>query len=208
SLVQLGDGTMGMLPEEWLKKYGVLAGMGQEEGDHLRFARAQAGLLDALLAAQPQATCDAVFEQTRRMLRTFEGVAPADAPPTFTGELRPYQKDGLGWLHFLRKFSFGGCLADDMGLGKTVQVLAMLSERTRDREKSPTVIVVPRSLVFNWLQEAARFAPDLKILDHSHHARTKAADHLSDYDVVLTTYGTLRNAAAYLKDVEFEYVIL
>ena len=218
SLVQLGDGTVGMLPEDWLRKYGVLAGMGQEEGNHLRFSRAQAGLLDALLAAQPQARCDGIFENTRRMLRSFEGIAAAEAPPTFTGELRPYQKDGLGWLHFLRKFSFGGCLADDMGLGKTVQVLAMLAGRRieresgrqgeREKKRSPTLIVVPRSLVFNWLQEASRFAPDLKILDHSHHARTKTADHFSDYDVVLTTYGTLRKDAAYLKDAEFDYVIL
>jgi len=63
SLIQLGDGTVGMLPEEWLKRYAPLAGMGQEAGDHLRFGRTQIGLLDALLAAQPEVTCDEVFEQ-------------------------------------------------------------------------------------------------------------------------------------------------
>jgi len=210
TLVQLGDGTAGMLPEEWLKKYGVLAGMGKETDDHLRFTRSQVGLLDALLAAQPQATFDGVFEKTRQMLRSFDGITPGIAPPTFTGELRPYQNDGLGWLKFLREFSFGGCLADDMGLGKTVQVLAMLLAR-KDEIKSarrPSLVVVPRSLVFNWMEEAKRFAPGLTVLDHSHSQRSKAGEHLSDYDVVLTTYGTLRNDAAYLKDVEFDYLIL
>ncbi|HEY7116632.1 MAG TPA: SNF2-related protein, partial [Tepidisphaeraceae bacterium] len=215
SLVTLGDGTVGMLPEEWLKKYGLLAGMGRAEGDHLRFARAQVGVLDALLAAQPQATCDAVFERTRQMLRSFEGVRPAEPPRGFGGELRPYQKDGLGWINFLRDFSFGGCLADDMGLGKTVQVLAMLLARKKERAgtgsptgASPALIVVPRSLVFNWLAEAGRFAPELRVLDHSHAQRAKATEHFADHDVVLTTYGTLRNDAAYMKDVEFDYVIL
>jgi len=114
-------------------------------------------------------------------------------------------------LKFLREFSFGGCLADDMGLGKTVQVLAMLAGRTAERGKAarrPSLVVVPRSLVFNWLEESKRFSPGLSILDHSHAARTKGGEHLADYDVVLTTYGTLRNDAAYLKDVEFDYVIL
>ena len=209
-LVQLGDGTAGMLPEEWLKKYGVLARMGKEQDDHLRFARSQVGLLDALLAAQPEATFDGVFEKTRQMLRSFDGIVPADAPSSFTGELRPYQKDGLGWLKFLREFSFGGCLADDMGLGKTVQVLAMLLARKEEikSNRRPSLVVVPRSLVFNWMAEAKRFAPGLTVLDHSHAQRTKAGEHLSDYDVVLTTYGTLRNDAVYLKDIEFDYLIL
>jgi SNF2 family DNA or RNA helicase len=100
-----------------------------------------------------------------------------------------------------------------MGLGKTVQVLAMLLARRaepvgRADARRPSLVVVPRSLIFNWAQEAARFAPGLRVLDHSHAQRTKAGEHLSDYDVVLTTYGTLRNDAAYLKDVEFDYAIL
>lgn len=210
SLITLGDGTTGMLPEEWLKKYGVLAGMGKETDDHLRFTKSQVGLLDALLAAQPEATFDGVFEKTRQMLRNFDGVTSVDPPKTFTGELRPYQKDGLGWLKFLREFSFGGCLADDMGLGKTVQVLGMLLARKEEIKRSPrpSLVVVPRSLVFNWLEEAKRFAPALRIVDHSHSQRAKAGEHLNDYDVVLTTYGTLRNDAVYLKDIEFDYLIL
>ncbi len=135
--VVLGDGSLGVLPEEWLRKYGALAGMGTEEGDHLQFRRSQIGLLDALLASQPEATCDAVFQQARERLLRFEGIAAADAPQGFIGSLRPYQREGLGWISFLREFSFGGCLADDMGLGKTVQVLALLEGRRELNAKFP-----------------------------------------------------------------------
>ena len=105
-------------------------------GDDLRFSRAQVGLLDALLAAQPEATCDEAFARAREELRRFEGIQPAEAPADFAGTLRPYQREGLGWLHFLARFGFGGCLADDMGLGKTVQVLALLEARRERRAES------------------------------------------------------------------------
>ena len=142
-LVPLGDGSFGLLPEEWLKKYVTLAGVGTPEGDHLRFRRTQVGLLDALLAEQPEARFDKRFERARERLRQFQGIAPADPPAGFQGQLRGYQRDGLGWLHFLREFGFGGCLADDMGLGKTVQVLALLEAR-RELRAAPGNAADPR----------------------------------------------------------------
>jgi len=226
NLVPLDDGTFGMLPEEWLKKYGILAGLGTAHDAHVRFSRSQVGLLDALLASQPESACDAVFQRARNELMSFEGVQPCDPPQDFTGTLRAYQKDGLGWLHFLEKFGFGGCLADDMGLGKTVQVLARLEERRRERSAAareageantpirrdgvpgPSLVVVPKSLVFNWIQEAKRFTPQLRILDHTGADRLKPGEHFENYDLVLTTYGTLRNDAVEFKDVQFDYCIL
>ena len=142
-LVPLGDGGFGLLPEEWLKKYVTLAGVGTPEGDHLRFGRTQVGLLDILLAEQPEARFDKRFEQARERLRQFQGVTPADPPAGFQGELRGYQREGLGWLHFLREFGFGGCLADDMGLGKTIQVLALLEGR-RELRAAPENFAGPR----------------------------------------------------------------
>jgi hypothetical protein len=209
--ITLGDGTLGMLPEEWLDKYGLLGGIGTAEGDAVRYARAQVGLLDALLAAQPDVSLDDTFLKAREELRAFEGIRPADPPPGFVGELRPYQKEGLGWLHFLNRFGFGGCLADDMGLGKTVQVLALLESRRAERAKKklpPTLVVVPKSLVFNWKQEAARFTPKLRVFDHTGLGRAKTTDELAEWDVVLTTYGTLRRDVLLFKDFTFDYVIL
>jgi superfamily II DNA or RNA helicase len=205
--VRLDDGSFGLLPEAWLKQLGMLADLGAVKDGGLRYTRSQAGLLDALLAAQPETTCDEGFAAAREELRRFEGIKPVDEPEGFQGALRPYQRDGLGWLHFLRQFRFGGCLADDMGLGKTVQVLALLESR-RERRAAPSLVVVPRSLVFNWMQEAQRFAPRLRVLDHSGAARETSAAAFDGYDVVLTTYGTLRRDVAALCDVPFDYVIL
>src|SRR5262245_26203800 len=268
SIVKLDDGTYGMLPEDWLKKYGLLAGLGEAREDHLRFRKTQVGVLNALLSSQPEADFDEAFARARDELKRFEGVKPAEQPEEFNGELRPYQKDGLGWINFLRQFGFGGCLADDMGLGKTVEVLALLEERRQLRDDAqrhkegageggsgrageresgrsgkkqtgakkrngigedvrddlslapslsrslapsvgPSLAIVPKSLVFNWKQEAARFAPKLRVLDHTGHTREKESlEHFDDYDLVLTTYGTLRNDAVLFKDTRFDYVIL
>jgi superfamily II DNA or RNA helicase len=208
NLVPLDDGTFGMLPEEWLKKYGMLAGFGTSHGDHFRFSRCQVGLLDTLLASQPEFSCDPVFQRARNELMSFAGIQACDPPEGFTGTLRGYQKDGLGWIHFLEKFGFGGCLADDMGLGKTVQALAMLEERRQKRPVAPSLVVAPKSLVFNWIQEAKRFTPQLKVLDHTGINRLKPSEHFENYDLILTTYGTLRNDAVEFKDVQFDYCIL
>ena len=129
NMVRLDDGTYGLLPEEWLTRFGPLAGLGTAEADHIRFRRNQAGLLDALLATQPEATCDATFARVREELRSFEGIRAAEQPAGFVGQLRDYQREGVGWMDFLRRFGFGGCLADDMGVGKTAQVLALLEAR-------------------------------------------------------------------------------
>ncbi len=129
NIVRLDDGAYGVLPEEWLRSIGLVAGMGTAENGHIHFRPSQAGFLDALLAAQPEASCDETFARVREEMRQFQGVEAAAQPAGFVGQLRDYQREGLGWMEFLRRFSFGGCLADDMGVGKTAQVLALLETR-------------------------------------------------------------------------------
>jgi superfamily II DNA or RNA helicase len=210
NLVQLGDGTYGVLPEEWLRRMGPLAGIGTPEDNHIRFRQSQAGLLDALLSAQPEASCDQTFARIRDELRSFHGVEPAQQPAGFVGQLRNYQLEGLSWMHFLRRLSFGGCLADDMGVGKTAQVLALLETRRELRAAGeaipPSLVVAPRSLIFNWKQEAVRFTPQLRVLDHTGLARN--GSELAAYDMVLATYGTLRRDILRLRDTKFDYVVL
>jgi len=204
-MIQLGDGTMGMLPEEWLEKFAPLAGLGEMEEGHLRFKQNQAGLLDALLAAQPEARVDELFSRVREQVRGFAGVRIAEQPAGFRGELREYQREGLGWMEFLREFGFGGCLADDMGVGKTAQVLAALETR-RVAGFGPSLVVAPRSLMFNWEQESARFTPELKVLQYSGIARSTVQ--FDQYNLILTTYGTLVRDAPALSEIEFDYVVL
>jgi superfamily II DNA or RNA helicase len=205
TMVRLGDGTFGLLPEEWLERFAPLAGLGTKEEDHLRFRRNQAGLLDALLAAQPEVHVDEIFERMRERLRTFQGVKTAEQPAGFVGHLRDYQCEGLGWMDFLREFGFGGCLADDMGVGKTAQVLATLEAR-RTEAPGPSLVVAPKSLMFNWRAEAARFTPELRVLEHTGLARDTAL--IPEHDLVLTTYGTMLRDITSLAEIEFDYVVL
>jgi SNF2 family DNA or RNA helicase len=205
TMVRLGDGTYGLLPEEWLTRLGTIAGMGKEEDGKLRFRKGQAGLLDALLSAQPEATCDEAFERLREKLGSFRGIRAARQPEGFEGQLREYQKEGLGWMEFLREYGFGGCLADDMGVGKTAQVLAALEQR-RAEGAGVSLVVAPKSLMFNWKEEAARFTPKLRVLEHTGLERNVAR--IGQYDLVLTTYGTLRRDVVEFKDIEFDYVVL
>src|SRR4030095_12050531 len=100
--VRLGDGSVGLLPEAWLRRHGLLLATREKSGDVLRFRPHQALILDLLLADQPEATADAGFETLRRKWRAFDGVAPIDPPRGFKGALREYQRSGLGWLKFLR----------------------------------------------------------------------------------------------------------
>jgi superfamily II DNA or RNA helicase len=213
--VQLDDGSQGILPLQWLERFAPLAEFAAVDGDRLRFRPSQALLLDSLLAdreADVQLAVDRQFGRVRDKLRSFAGVAPREAPAGFRGELRPYQKQGLGWLAFLAEFGLGGCLADDMGLGKTVQVLAWLAARRRNRrrneEKRPTLVVCPKSVVFNWQLEAERFAPKLNVLNYTGLGRRAVAEEIAGADLVLTTYGTLRKDVESLKETPFDYVIL
>jgi SNF2-related domain/Helicase conserved C-terminal domain len=210
TMVTLDDGSFGLLPEEWLRRFGAAAAMGEAHDDHIRFQTTQAGVLDALLATQPAVDCDAAFRRIRQELERFQTIGPAEQPAGFQGTLRGYQREGLGWMHFLRQFSFGGCLADDMGVGKTAQVLALLETRRELRAMgeplAPSLAVVPKSLIFNWKQEIARFTPQIRVLDYTGIGRVKGD--LSGADLVLTTYGTLRKDAVHFKDQVFDYVIL
>lgn len=216
SVVQLSDGSYGLVPEEWMARFGRLAQMGDVGEQAVRFSRAQTGLLDALLAADETIRFDEGFTHARQQLQRFDGIGAAEQPATFEGTLRDYQREGLGWLEFLGSMRWGGCLADDMGLGKTAQVLAMLEKRRvlrtaegvsdEDRPVGPSLVVVPKSLVFNWKAEAARFTPSLRVFEYTGTGRRR--DAVMDYDVVLTTYGTLRRDVTMLRELEFDYVVL
>jgi len=208
SFIRLADGKIGMIRPEWQEQLEPFIATAFEEREGgLRFRRNQVLLLDALLATRKSVAFDDVFEQARRKILDVV-VEPEKPPATFKGALRPYQSDGLGWFSFLRELGFGGCLADDMGLGKTIQVLALLDQRRSVDDRRPSIVVVPRSVVFNWKSEAARFTPELRVLDHSIPDRIQATDHFPDYDIVITTYALLRKDVELFADFEFDYAIL
>lgn len=216
--VQLQDGSEGLLPEQWLARHGLVFGAGSLHDDHLRFAPRQTLLLDALLREQEHADVDAKFDVVRGRLATFKAIKPADPAPGFAGELRHYQREGVGWLLFLRWLQMGGILADDMGLGKTVQVLALLDllyngpvdddNHEWRRAEHPTLIVVPRSVVFNWMDEAARFTPNLRVQAYTGAERHVQRRSFSDYHMIVTSYGLMRRDVKELQEHLFAYVVL
>jgi superfamily II DNA or RNA helicase len=213
--VELEDGSMGVLPDDFLAQFGPLLRLGKKSGDHLRFNRSQTSLLDAMLLERGEVSADEMYLQARDRLAAFGGIQPAPQPKEFVGELRHYQLEGLGWIEFLRDLGLGGCLADDMGVGKTPQVLALLDTRRELREAagngvkpSASLAVVPRSLIYNWIQEAARFTPKLRVLDHSKAERTGDTSVFNDYDLVMTTYAMLRRDVTQFRTYEFDYAIL
>ena len=207
--IRLDDGSLGILPEEWLQQYGILAGLGTMDEEGLKFSTTQIGIVDALLSAQDFVDFDERYLELKAKLASFDGVMKRTEPKHFNGELRPYQREGLGWLHFLQDYSFGGCLADDMGLGKTVQMIALFEERIAEREeKLPSLVVVPKSLMFNWVQEIQKFAPDLTYLEYTGPDRAAELPNIPKTDIVLTTYGTLRRDILDLKEIQFDYTVL
>jgi SNF2 family DNA or RNA helicase len=122
--------------------------------------------------------------------------------------LRIYQQLGLGWLRFLDHMGWGGCLADDMGLGKTIQALALLELLKEEGRQGTSLVVTPKSLIFNWQREARRFTPDLKTVAYTGMKRAELFEDLNQYDLVLTTFGTMRRDAVKLAQFKFFYVIL
>jgi superfamily II DNA or RNA helicase len=213
-LVRLSDGTTVVIPT-WLERRAAVLAAAPLEGDALRFRKAEALLLAALLEGASQVEVDATFAKLRERLDRFVGMTPCDAPRGFGATLRGYQRDGLGWLQFLRELGLGGCLADDMGLGKTVQVLALLeqqrAERARRRSRGthkPSLVVAPRSLVFHWLDEARRFAPKLTTLEWHGLARAQRAGELASADLIVTTYATLRLDLEHLAAIDYAVVVL
>ena len=138
----------------------------QQHAKGYRFSDVQAGFLDATLRQQPGWQVQAPPAWRERAARQ-SGQAKLDCPPLGPLEevLRPYQRQGVAWLQFLRENMFGGILADEMGLGKTLQTLAFLAApcHTNRQLSGPALIVCPTSLVFNWLAEAKKFTPGLKV---------------------------------------------
>ena len=204
---KLPNGEIAIIPEAWLHKYGDLFALSQAEDDDER-PRLRKHHFSLLRDLQENNLARVHMSDRIRNLDSFTGIRNYDLPPGFQGELRPYQKVGYNWLRFLNEFSLGGCLADDMGLGKTVQTLAMLAWESQVEKRGTSLIIMPTSLIYNWEMEAAKFAPELKILNYTGTGRKKDNSVFAKYDVVITSYGITRLDAEVLQKFRFNYIIL
>jgi superfamily II DNA or RNA helicase len=161
----------------------------------LRISRYQAGLWAELAALGVVTEQAQAWQRQVGALLELDALPERDPPATLTAQLRPYQREGFGWLAALWELELGGILADDMGLGKTLQALALICHaRERDPGTGPFLVVAPTSVVSNWVREAARFAPGLVVQSVTDTlARSgRAIDEVAAADVVVTTYTLLR----------------
>jgi superfamily II DNA or RNA helicase len=182
----------------------------QQNATGYRISQQQAGFVEATLrqhgswkVSAPTAWRDRAAKQS--------GEAKLECPPLGDLEtvLRPYQKQGVAWLHFLRENGFGGILADEMGLGKTLQTLALLRHvRQQNPGAAPMLIVCPTSLVFNWLAEAQKFTPTLKVLALHGPDRHELFAEMTQSDLIVTSYALIRRDAERYRGLEFDTVVL
>jgi len=208
--VKLGDGTMGLLPQEWIEKFIEYFNSGEvTENETIRTPKVNfSAITDLYQEDMLSTTVKMELSAYKTKISTFKNIEAIEVPKALNGTLRDYQKEGLNWLNFLDEFGFGGCLADDMGLGKTIQIIAfILSQRSKTTDNT-NLIVVPTTLIFNWQQEIAKFAPDLKVFTIYGADRIKESTNFSDYEIILTSYGTLLYDVRWLKKYFFNYIFL
>jgi len=187
----------------------------QQQGQGYRISSTQAGFLESTLKQHAGWNVQAPTAWRDRAARQ-SGEAKLECPPLGDLEnvLRPYQKHGVAWLRFLQENGFAGILADEMGLGKTLQVLAHLQSRAGvspapdRRDACPALVVCPTSLVFNWVAEAKKFTPNLRVLMLHGPDRHRLFDQIRQSDIVVTSYALIRRDAEKYRELEFDTVVL
>jgi non-specific serine/threonine protein kinase len=206
--VQLNDGTLGILPEEWIKKYSLLFRVGEGKTNSLKLSRYHLSVVDELYENRDENELVVELEEKYQRLREFDKINDIEPPEHLQHVLRPYQVAGYQWLNYLHEINWGGILADDMGLGKTVQALSFLENYRSRHGKLKALVVCPTTLIYNWENEIKKFTPSLSY--HIHHGgqRSRVKDELMNHDITITTYGTLRSDIKLFVSVEFDYIIL
>ena len=229
---RLPDGRTFLLPEIWFVQYADLFEFGENSEEGLRLHKQHEGLL----STHPLFNGDlnARLSEGGKSAYTDASQAEFTPSPLLNAQLRDYQKKGFDWLCRLANKGLGACLADDMGLGKTLQVISVLLwskdqqvprlespapkvqlnlfgdsiEIPQARWKTPSLIVMAPSLVYNWESELRKFAPTMRIHKHLGQRRTTDPQHFGRFDIILTTYGIVRNDVDLLKQTRFDHIVL
>lgn len=209
NVVVLGDGTFGMLPEEWLQQYGMLLKMGDaQKNGTLRISKLHYTLIDELHGQIDDEKVLQEIEEKKQKLKGIGNIATVKPSKKIKAKHRPYQLSGFQWLQVLDEVGWGGCLADDMGLGKTLQAITFLQYLKEKYEGSTHLVVCPTSLIYNWEAELQKFAPKLNYHIYYGKDRDFSEEHFERYDLVLTSYGILRLDIEHLIRFSWHYVIL
>ncbi|MGJ3235190.1 DEAD/DEAH box helicase [Marivirga sp.] len=203
---QLPNNQTAVIPSHWFEDYSELFSF-MENGDEdaMKMRKHHLSLVNEM---ENSNLAKVQMDRKLAKLRDFTQIDDHPMPADFSGELRPYQKEGFNWLQFLNQYNFGGCLADDMGLGKTVQTLAMLQSENENGRTAANLLIMPTSLIYNWQSEAEKFTPELKIFVYTGTNRIKDSKQFEGYDLILTSYGITRLDIDILSEFLFNYIIL
>ncbi|RFC55862.1 SNF2-related protein [Brumimicrobium aurantiacum] len=210
NFVELNDGSIGVLPKEWIEKYKKYFKLGNVKKDKIEISNFQFNIIDELYEEEtnvPHFLTE--LHEKKKRINNLKSLKPIPHPKGLNATLRAYQEEGLNWLVFLHENQLGGCLADDMGLGKTLQTIAFFQYLKNQKSTTlPHLVIAPTSLIFNWAAEIEKFAPKLSVLSFIGPKRHDFASSFGDFDIILTTYGSL------IKDIEihvknkYNYIIL
>lgn len=206
--IMLEDGTLGHIPAEWISQYSLLLRTGSEENGVLKISKLHYTLLEDILDKVEGDTVQQDIAARKQKLLQYDSIEKAALSGEIKASLRPYQQSGFHWLQALDELGWGGCLADDMGLGKTLQTISFLQFLKEKYSGSTQLVVCPTSLIFNWENELQKFCPSLKYYTYYGLQREFTETHFEEYDVILTTYGVVRNDLEELSRFLWQYVIL
>ena len=198
--VTLSDGTNVILEKKYIDR---LQRLFDRKNDQLRISFFDLPLVEELIDERLDSSSLPKSKEIFTGFNTIESTRPR--LPKIKGKLRPYQKYGYKWLRYLHKHKLGGCLADDMGLGKTLQAIALLASVAASSKK-PSLVIMPKTLLFNWDREISTFYPDLSV--YTWYGRQRDMDEAANFHVILTTYGMVRSSIELFKEQPFYYIIL
>lgn len=201
--VMLKDGSRAVLDDAYMRKLGRMFGDKRNAGKKVRLSYFDLSDIDDLLSVKLDPS---LLSRPREVYEGFGRLSVEGLKfPALNAELRRYQVEGVAWIKYLYDNSLGGCLADDMGLGKTIQTIAMLST-VYPSEPRPSLIVMPRSLLFNWQNELRRFCPSLSV--YTYYLGERDMAEAMKHNVVITTYAMVRNDIEKFSKESFHYIIL
>ena len=206
--VPLQDGSLGILPEEWIKKYSLLFRVGEGKSEKMKLSRYHFSIIEELYENRNEEELFFQLEERYEKLKDFKSIDAVEAPKHLQPILRPYQTSGFQWLNYLHNVQWGGILADDMGLGKTIQALSFIQYIKETKGSLCVLVVCPTTLMYNWENEIKKFASTLTYYIHHGSIRDKAQVTHPRVDVIITTYGTLRSDIKSFVEPNFDYIIL
>ncbi|QES90994.1 DEAD/DEAH box helicase [Rhizosphaericola mali] len=207
--VQLADGTLGVLPEEWVQKYSLLFQVGQDETNKdIKLSKYHFSIIEELYEKRDEEELVFQLEEKYENLKNNHNIQDVPPPDRLQATLRPYQISGFQWLNYLSEVNWGGILADDMGLGKTIQTLSFLYHLQGLKDDFKCLVVCPTTLMYNWSNEIQKFTPEMTHYIYHGGNRIKGELKKNDANLIITTYGTLRSDIKIFSEINFDYVVL